>query len=106
MRVVVDGKPIFEQKNPYIKPNALGPIHQSLTRGWLPLEWIPKAVKWQEWPRRALGGFYLPRAEPRRIGPDDDGALPCIHQSAIDRNSELASYAPESFPTNFVPEPY
>jgi hypothetical protein len=60
--------------------------HDSLTWGWRPLEWIPKPVKWREWPRRKVAGFYMPRAEPRLI--ENELQTPIIHRSVVDRMQE------------------
>ncbi|MHC1551235.1 phospholipase effector Tle1 domain-containing protein [Phyllobacterium sp. K27] len=88
----------------FVSPDPTGKAHDSMTWGWRPLEWIPKSSKWQEWPRPSLGGFYLPRAEPRKI--DNDIKTPIIHQSVVDRKSALLSYDPENLPHHFDDEPY
>src|SRR3546814_7911487 len=43
----------------------------------MPLEFIPKPVKYREWRRRALLGVYFPVAEPRPVYEGDvvDGAV-------------------------------
>src|SRR3546814_19880337 len=54
-----------------------GTLHKSLGLGWMPLEIIPKPVKYREWRRRALLGVYFPVAEPRPVyeGAVVDGAV-------------------------------
>jgi hypothetical protein len=42
-------------------------MHKSLGWGWMPLEVIPKSVKYREWNRRSFLGLYIPRAEPRPV---------------------------------------
>ena len=80
---LVLGRPRAGAKTPFVKPDPASDAHDSLTWGWLPLEWVPKSSKWREWPRRELAGFYIPQAEPRLI--ESDYATPIIHQSVIDR---------------------
>ena len=94
---LVLGQPRIGATAVYVKPDATAAAHDSLTWGWRPLEWLPKSVKWREWPRPALAGFYLPLAEPRLI--DTGQTTPIIHQSVIDR-MRATSYQPENFPKN------
>lgn len=59
-----------KEEHRYSAPDPAGPIHQSLTLGWKPLEILPKRVTYREWSqRRSIFGFYLPLAEPRLIPP-------------------------------------
>jgi uncharacterized protein (DUF2235 family) len=82
----------------YVPPDSDGHLHDSMTAGWRPLEWIPKSAKWKESPqRRSFAGWYLPRGEPRPI---PDGAL--IHHSAIARRDrEGSTYRPPNLPATF-----
>lgn len=56
-----------EDEHQYSVPDAIGPLHKSLTFGWKPLEIIPKRVKHREWRRPSFLGFYFPIAEPRPV---------------------------------------
>ena len=97
---MVEGKPVSGGKQVYAKPDAVALLHKSLTWFWWILEVIPKRVKWRRWPRRrGVLGLYLPVAEPRFI---PDGAI--IHESAVRRREEVATYRPENWPTNFAVE--
>jgi uncharacterized protein (DUF2235 family) len=81
----------------YIAPDVSAKIHDSMTAGWKPLEWLPKSAKLKEWPgRRALFGLYLPNSEPRLI-PDDA----FIHQSAIAKIKEDKTYTPSNIPKRY-----
>lgn len=88
----------------YVAPDAKGKPHDSMKPGWQPLEWIPKSVKWREWPNR-LGalGYYLPRSEPRTIA--QETGKPLIHQSVLDHRDIDSRYCPENFPAEFDVEP-
>ncbi|WP_348641025.1 DUF2235 domain-containing protein [Mesorhizobium sp. B2-5-11] len=88
----------------FVSPHPLGIVHDSMTVGWKPLEWIPKSVKWREWKRKSVLGFYLPQAEPRMI--ERQGRRPLVHQSVLDRKAAIPAYKPENFPTAFDVEPY
>jgi uncharacterized protein (DUF2235 family) len=96
------GRPRAGVRTVFVKPDATAPIHESLTWAWRPLEWIPKSARWREWPRPALAGVYLPRAEPRMIA--DDKQRPIIHESVLDRMNST-NYRPENFPTIYDVEP-
>ena len=92
---------IFGQSRPggkhvYVPPDAKGMLHDSLTAGWKPLEWIPKAAKWREWDRKEFLGYYIPDGEPRRIA--DPALKPKIHQSVLDRKAQIPDYTPVNFP--------
>lgn len=71
------GAPPDKNEHQYTKPDPAGTLHKSLGLGWMPLEIIPKAVKYREWRRRALLGVYFPVAEPRPVYEGDvvDGAV-------------------------------
>jgi uncharacterized protein (DUF2235 family) len=91
---LVLGAPRKGSSHIYVAPDPAGPIHNSMTFGWKPLEWIPKKRKWREWPRRrAFLGWYLPRSEPRLI---QDDAL--VHWSAIERSRRVPDYRPVNLP--------
>lgn len=93
----IEGRP----HNPYVAPDPTGPIHKSMNAAWAILEWIPKRVRWRQWPRRrGLLGVYLPRSEPRPI---PDGAL--VHSSAIRRRNGLTGYEPVNWPARPEEEP-
>jgi uncharacterized protein (DUF2235 family) len=78
----------------YTEPSVTAKIHNSMTWGWLPLEILPKAVKWRDWPqRRSLVGWYLPLKEPRRI---DDGSR--VHHSVLERMDADPAYRPVNLP--------
>jgi uncharacterized protein (DUF2235 family) len=81
----------------YVAPNVKGPLHDSLTKAWWLLEFIPKAAKYREWPRRQVYfGFYIPDGEPRPI---PEGAV--IHESVVQRMAEIPEYKPVNFPLKF-----
>jgi hypothetical protein len=61
------GHPRSGGRKVYVKPDPAGKLHNSLTWQWRPLEWIPKSMKWQEWQRWHLLGYYIPDGEPRKI---------------------------------------
>jgi uncharacterized protein (DUF2235 family) len=90
-------------RNVYVGPDPSGMLHQSLTPAWRPLEWIPKSVKWNEWHRRQILGYYIPNAEPRRIA--DSVNKPQIHQSVLDRKARVLDYMPINLPNEFDVEP-
>lgn len=87
------GKPLLGGKRMYVAPNVNGPIHDSLTAAWWPLEYLPKKKIWKRFPGKTVGGgYYFPCAEPRRI---EDGSF--IHYSVIERLA--LGYKPINFPT-------
>jgi hypothetical protein len=100
---IVLGRPRAGARTMFVKPDPAGKLHDSLTPGWKPLEWLPKTANWREWPRREFGGMYLPRAEPRMITNDD--VKPIIHSSVLARMSLVSDYRPENFPADFNVEP-
>src|SRR3546814_20614669 len=61
------GAPPDKNEHQYTKPDPAGTLHKSLGLGWMPLEIIPKPVKYREWRRRALLGVYF-SSEERRVG--------------------------------------
>jgi uncharacterized protein (DUF2235 family) len=92
---LVDGKPVVGGRHSYVPPNPGGKIHNSLTPGWWPLEWIPKRIKWLESRRFSILGWYLPIGEPRRL-PDDA----VIHPSVGQRIAICKDYKPVNLPPN------
>jgi hypothetical protein len=79
----------------YVAPNANGVVHVSMSAVWWPLEYFPKNRKWKSFPENEPGwGYYLPRAEPRKI---EDGAL--LHYSVVERLA--AGYKPVNLPTSY-----
>src|SRR3546814_12043061 len=46
------GAPPDKNEHQYTKPDPAGTLHKSLGLGWMPLEIIPKPVKYREWRRR------------------------------------------------------
>jgi uncharacterized protein (DUF2235 family) len=84
----------------YVAPDATAPLHDSLTGAWWILEWLPKSVKWREWPaRKSFLGLYLPLGEPRVI---PEGAL--LHRSVIERRDKVQSYRPINMPKAYSVE--
>jgi hypothetical protein len=83
------GERASEEEHHYSEPDAGGPMHRSLTWGWKPLEIIPKRVKYRQWPRRSLFGFYFPWAEPRPVA-----ATHVINDSVRERQRTDPSYRP------------
>ncbi|AZI36240.1 hypothetical protein NT2_04_00660 [Caenibius tardaugens NBRC 16725] len=103
-RHLAEGAPLPGGKRMYVAPDANGPIHNSMTAAWWPLEFLPKNRKWKRFPEKSTsGGYYLPRAEPRKI---TEGAL--LHHSVIERMA--TGYKPINLPADFTlvspdPEP-
>jgi uncharacterized protein (DUF2235 family) len=97
------GKPGMGGKSRYVRPDCLADAHDSLTVGWKPLEWLPKAVKWREWDRPSFLGHYLPQGEPRLIksGPE----TPALHRSVIERMQQVVAYKPVNLPPTWSVEP-
>lgn len=78
----------------YAAPDETAELQDSMTWAWKILEYLPKRSHRMEWnKRRNILGFYLPRAEPRRI---EDSAQ--IHPSVRGRQSKRSDYAPENLP--------
>jgi len=81
----------------YTKPSVEGTLHKSLTAMWWPLEFLPKSLRYRDWPkRRAWLGFYIPRGEPRFIPPDS-----LVHTSVVDRVKQVTSYRPVNLPASY-----
>jgi uncharacterized protein (DUF2235 family) len=96
---LVLGQPRAGGKIAYVAPNACANLHPSLTPGWQTLEYAPKSMKWNEWPRAHLFGWYVPNGEPRRI--EDASVRPRIHASVIERKTGKPDYDPVNFPVHF-----
>ena len=96
---IVRGLPRVNSRT-YTKPSVTGPLHKSLTWWWRPLEVLPKALRYRDWPeRRGLLGRYIPWAEPRFI---PEGSL--IHTSVIDRRTQVPAYDPVNMPDRWQVE--
>lgn len=99
-RHLIDGRKLPGGQERYVRPDAAGPTHKSLTGFWWIFEIIPKKLKWRRWPARTdRKGFYFPWAEPRLI---PDGAL--IHESVLMRMKKVSGYRPLNFPKSFETE--
>jgi uncharacterized protein (DUF2235 family) len=84
----------------YVKPDQAAKPHKSLRGGWQLIEFIPKKVKYREWPaRRSWFGFYFPRGEPR---PVEQSAT--VHESVLKHQGVSTDYAPPNLPSDFVVE--
>lgn len=82
----------------YAAPAPEGLLHDSLTLGWLPFEYVPRRARSSDNPAvRAKGGWYLPRGEPRFI---PQGAL--IHDSVRLKRERDAGYRPPNLPADAV----
>jgi hypothetical protein len=82
----------------YAAPAPEGLLHDSLTLGWLPFEYVPRRASSSDNPAvRAKGGWYLPRGEPRFI---PQGAL--IHDSVRLKRERDAGYRPPNLPADAV----
>ena len=94
---LVAGKARLGSQHEYVEPSAGAELHKSATGAWRILEWLPKKVKWREWPaRKAKFGLYLPHYEPRLI---PENAL--IHDSVFQRKNTFPSYQPQNLPKSF-----
>ena len=81
----------------YVAPDIMRDPHQSMTKIWRSLEWIPKADKYKEWSaRQSWLGHYIPNMEPRPIPRDA-----YIHESAINRMKEVSAYQPINLPSHY-----
>ncbi len=101
---LVLGQPRANGTQTYVAPDPAGELHRSLTGAWWLLEWLPKSMRWEEWPRPRLFGYYLPLGEPRRIA--NATLTPRIHQSVLDRMRAVPSYKPINFPDPYDTEPW
>lgn len=81
----------------YVAPDPSAKIHDSMTTGWKPLEWVPKSAKLKEWPeRKTIFGFYFPKSESRVI---PDNAF--VHSSVIEKIEKDKTYTPPNMPKHF-----
>lgn len=97
---LVEGKARKGSQHEYVEPSADAQLHVSATGAWRILEWLPKKVKWREWPaRKAMFGWYLPQCEPRLI---PENAV--IHASVLQRKMTLPAYQPQNLPKSFEVE--
>ncbi|WP_441228860.1 DUF2235 domain-containing protein [Tardiphaga sp. 20_F10_N6_6] len=81
----------------YVEPNENVVAHDSMSRVWRALEWIPKADKYKDWQlRRSFLGHYLPRCEPRSI---PIGAF--VHESVERRMNSVQDYRPINLPSDY-----
>jgi uncharacterized protein (DUF2235 family) len=81
----------------YVTPDIKRDPHQSMTRLWRSLEWIPKADKYKEWStRKSALGYYIPVAEPRQIPPNA-----YIHESVVERMKAVSTYKPVNLPSKY-----
>jgi uncharacterized protein (DUF2235 family) len=99
---LVLGQPRSGGKTAYVAPNACADLHSSLTPAWRAIEYFPKSMEWNEWPRHNLLGWYIPNGEPRRI--EDATVKPRIHHSVVERKTAMPDYNPINLPLNFVVE--
>lgn len=89
-----------EGQHDYVAPSSSGAMHRSLKGFWWLFEVLPKSVRYREWQRRSLLGFYLPHSEPRTIQPGQviDGSIQNRIQSDTNYrpvNLEPRAAAPE-----------
>jgi uncharacterized protein (DUF2235 family) len=96
---LVRGAPRPGGAHSYVAPDPRGDLHDSLTWGWKPLEWLPKSARWREWDRPVRFGCYLPRAEPRVIA--DAATLPLLHWSVLERVRRDPAYRPVNLPDRY-----
>jgi uncharacterized protein (DUF2235 family) len=73
----------------FARPDALAPLHDSMSLTWLPLEVFPKTTKRRQWHRRPGWLWYLPFAEPRVIPASDT-----LDTSVHDRMRRWRFYRP------------
>lgn len=83
------GAPRKKDEHQYSKPERDGELHKSLSWGWMPLELIPKSIKYREWHRRSLLDLYIPHAEPRPVYENE-----VIDPSVEDRRKLKPGYDP------------
>jgi len=91
---LVKGKEREGSAREYVGANHLGKIHNSMTKIWRILEYVPKRQKWLKWPeKRTFLGWYLPLQEPRFIQSGQK-----LHASVKMRMEELPEYQPVNLP--------
>jgi len=99
---LVLGEPLAGSKYVYVAPDPTAELHNSLTWAWKLIEWIPKSMKYNEWPRPHLLGYYIPCGEPRMIA---GTPTPRIHQSVLTRKERVPEYKPINLPQQYEVEP-
>lgn len=78
----------------YVAPSPTGKMHRSLKGVWWALEYLPKELKYRDWPqRRELAGLYIPSAEPRPVSPEH-----VVDPSVRERVAQDATYRPLNLP--------
>jgi uncharacterized protein (DUF2235 family) len=82
----------------YVVPDVMRDPHDSMTRAWRLLEYMPKADKYKEWEARKshLGYYYIPNGEPRFI---PSGAF--VHESVVKRMQAAPEYRPINLPDHY-----
>jgi uncharacterized protein (DUF2235 family) len=81
----------------YVAPDIRANPHESLSKVWWLLEWIPKADKYKEWEmRRSFLGRYIPNGEPRPIPTDA-----FVHESVARRMEVMPAYRPINIPSRY-----
>jgi len=94
---IVNGKKRAGGDFIYVAADPLAKLHDSMTPGWQPLEWLPKSAKLKEWPqRKSVFGFYLPKSEPRHI---PDNAF--IHSSVLAKIENDRTYIVPNLPKQY-----
>jgi hypothetical protein len=87
----------------YVAPDLMCDPHQSMTKVWKLLEWLPKSDRYKEWKElRSHFDHYIPNGEPR---PVSDEAF--IHESVLRRVEAVPHYRPVNLPQKrrIVPMP-
>ena len=87
---------IQRQNSPfsYVAPDFMRDPHQSLTKVWQALEWLPKSDAYKEWMKLpSYFGSYIPNGEPRSV---PEGAL--VHESVLQRMAAVPHYRPVNMP--------
>lgn len=81
-------------KYTYPEPKPDAPDHNSMSRIWSILEFIPKNIANREWPeKKSFLGFYIPGSEPRAIPSDAE-----VHPSVKERRKLKPDYNPVNLP--------
>ncbi|MEY8831246.1 DUF2235 domain-containing protein [Sedimentitalea sp. XS_ASV28] len=77
----------------FAQPDAMAPLHNSMSLAWAPLEIFPKTTLRRQWRNRPGWLWYLPLSEPRVIEADDS-----IDESVHDRMRRWRFYRPVNLP--------
>ena len=95
-RLVLGKNPANSTRN-YVAPCAKAKLHDSMTRAWKILEYLPKRATLREWAsRRTLAGFYIPKAEPRMLPPKA-----VVDPSVVARQKTELGYRPDNLASSF-----